>query len=259
MASTGIRVGAVHPLLFKDLKKWVIDENGNYIYQIQVYSSSSKYRYYTFCSPECALAIDTYLEVRKRYGEKLVKTETGWGPANSHLIIRAFNKRSNYHNSIPITYRSTITRNILVPKLELLGLRVKNLDLEGPKKNSVSQYRYELHPCHSFRIFAITQMQRAKVDKTIREMLVGHGTGLDSVYYKASEEEIFEEYKKTFDYLQINNYLRKISSQKETYQKKKEDDILLFKEKYEQDIHNLKNDMNNKFTQILSIIQQNLC
>ena len=125
LASTGIRVGAVYPLLFKGLKKWVIDENGNYIYQVQVYSSSSKYRYYTFCSPEYALAIDTYLEFRKRYGEKLVKTETGWGPANTPLIIRAFNKRSNYHNSIPITYRSTITRNILVPKLELLGLRIK--------------------------------------------------------------------------------------------------------------------------------------
>lgn len=41
LASTGMRVGVVHPLLLKDLKKWVIDENGNYIYQIQVYSSSS--------------------------------------------------------------------------------------------------------------------------------------------------------------------------------------------------------------------------
>ncbi len=145
----------------------------------------------------------------------------------------------------------------MVPKLELLGLRIKNLEPENTQKRAVSQHRHELHPCHSFRIFAITQMQRAKVDKTIREMLVGHSTGLDSVYYKASEEEIFEEYKKTFDYLQINNNLRKISSQKENYQKRKEDDILLFKEKYEQDIHNLKNDMNDKFTQMFLLIQQN--
>lgn len=203
LASTGMRVGAVHPLLLKDLKKWVIDENANYIYQVQVYSSSSKYRYYTFCSPECAKAIDTYLELRKRYGEKLVKTETGWGPANTHLIIRAFNKRSHYHNSLPITYRSSITRNILVPKLESLDLRTRYKDSADPKKKSIQQHRNELHPCHSFRIFAITQMQRAKVDKTIREMLVGHSTGLDSVYYKASEEEIFEEYKKTFDYLKV--------------------------------------------------------
>jgi hypothetical protein len=86
-------------------------------------------------------------------------------------------------------------------------------------------------------------------------MLVVHSTGLDSVYYKASEEEIFEEYKKTFDYLQINNNFRKIVSQKGN--QKKENDILLFKEKYEQDIHDLKSDMNNKFTQIFLLIQQN--
>ena len=34
LASTGMRVGAVHPLLLKDLKKWVI-ENGNYVYQVK--------------------------------------------------------------------------------------------------------------------------------------------------------------------------------------------------------------------------------
>jgi len=151
LASTGMRVGAVHPLLLKDLKKWIIDENGNYIYQVQVYSSSSKYRYYTFCSLECAKAIDTYLEFRKRYGEKLIKTETGWGPANTHLIIRAFNKRFCYHNSIPITYRSSITRDILVPKLESLGLRIKYMNLTNSTKKSVQQHRNELHPCHSFR------------------------------------------------------------------------------------------------------------
>ena len=39
-------------------------------------------------------------------------------------------------------------------------------------------------------------MQRAKVDKTIREILVGHSTGLDKAYYKAQDEEILQEYLK---------------------------------------------------------------
>jgi len=63
-------------------------------------------------------------------------------------------------------------------------------------------------------------MQRAKVDKTIREMLVGYSTGLDSVYYKASEE-IFEEYKKTFDYLQINNNSRKYFLKKKNIKRRR--------------------------------------
>ena len=36
-----------------------------------------------------------------------------------------------------------------------------------------SSYKNELHPCHSLSIFAVTNMQRSKVDKTIREVLVG--------------------------------------------------------------------------------------
>ena len=44
-----------------------------------------------------------------------------------------------------------------------------------------------------------------KVDKTIREMLVGHSTGLDSVYYKPQDEEILEVYLKAADLLTINN------------------------------------------------------
>ena len=68
----------------------------------------------------------------------------------------------------------------------------------------MASHKNELHPCHSFRIYAITQMQRARVDKTIREMVVGHKTGLDSVYYKVSEEEILLEYSKSINLLTIN-------------------------------------------------------
>ena len=143
----------------------------------------------------------------------------------------------------------------MVPKLESLGLRIKHANFVDSTKKSVQQHRNELHPCHSFRIFAITQMQRAKIDKTIREMIVGHSMGLDSVYYKASEEEIFEEYKKTFDYLQISNNIKVIFSQKGKH--KREDEILLIKNECSQQVNELKNDMNNKFAQILSLIRQN--
>jgi integrase len=194
LSSTGMRVGAVHPLRLKDLKRWKIDKEDNYIYQIQVYSSSSKYRYNTFCTPECAVAIDNYLELRQRYGDNLVKTETGWGPQNAYLIIRAFNRKSFSCIPLPIKCRTTITTNIIVPKLEAINLRVRRPPSDTPLQKTTPCERDDLHPAHSFRTFAITQMQRARVDKTIREMLVGHKTGLDSVYYKPSEEEIYVEY-----------------------------------------------------------------
>lgn len=79
-------------------------------------------------------------------------------------------------------------------------MRNRKLPSDKSLKKEVSSHeRGDLHPCHSFRIFAISQIQRSKIDKTIREMLVGHSTGLDSVYYKTSDEEIYLEYLKAID------------------------------------------------------------
>jgi hypothetical protein len=90
-------------------------------------------------------------------------------------------------------------------------------------------------------------MQRARIDKTIREMLVGHKTGLDSVYYKASEEEMLLEYSKSINLLSINKETRlkaKIKELEETnnknegliieYSKDKDETIQMLMRKQEQ-------------------------
>jgi integrase len=278
LSSTGIRVGAVHPLRLKDLKRWKIDKQDAYIYQIQVYSSSSKYRYYCFCTPECAVAIDNYLELRQRYGENLIKTENGWAPQNAHLIIRAFNRKSFDFIPIPIQCRTTITTNIIVPKLEAINLRNRKLPSDKRLQENMAYKRGDLHPCHSFRIFAITQMQRAKVDKTIREMLVGHSTGLDSVYYKASEEEMLFEFSKAFELLSIDNEsklkakikvleeknntnenlidqrLVKKDNEVEELMKTEEDRFTKLEQKYQKDIESLKYEMETKFQKLFDKI-----
>lgn len=54
MISTGMRIGAIHTLQIGDLTK--IQEWN--LYKILVYARSKHDRYYTFCTPECANAID---------------------------------------------------------------------------------------------------------------------------------------------------------------------------------------------------------
>lgn len=63
MASSGIRVGSINALQIKHLHKITDD-----IYKITIYENSSD-EYFTFCSPECSKAIETYFEYRKRNGE----------------------------------------------------------------------------------------------------------------------------------------------------------------------------------------------
>jgi integrase len=76
LASTGIRSGVLRNLNIRDLKK--IGD----IYRITVYPGDNE-EYFTFCTPETAKEIDTYLEFRKRHGEKI----TG----DSYLLVKKFN------------------------------------------------------------------------------------------------------------------------------------------------------------------------
>lgn len=209
LASTGMRVGGLADIKLQNLNRWIIDIKGTHVYQITVYANSQKSKYQTFCTPEAAKAIDEYLELRKRCGENLKQDpNTGnWLPRETHLIIKQFDKTGYIHSIEPISPLN-INIKIMLPKLHQLGIRKKTLmtELSLPlQRGKTARIRHELHPCHSLRIFAITQMQRAHLDKTIREMLVGHDTGLDKIYYKPQDEEILQEYLKAVDLLTISN------------------------------------------------------
>lgn len=236
MASTGMRVGGLVEIRLKHLKRWNLDSIGNHIYQITVYANSPKHKYQTFCTPEAAKAIDFYLNFRKRHGDNLKQDpQTGnWSPGESFLFIRNFDKENQDMfgmdkltlMNLGVTPKS-ITRGI-ISGLEKLGLRNRlrlveeQATTDSEKRAAYARHKNELHPCHSLRIFAVTAMQRSKVDKTIREMLVGHATGLDKVYYKPQDDEILQEYLKAVDLLTINNEFR-LQKQVDYYKERESD------------------------------------
>ena len=63
-----MRLAGLTDLKIRNLSE--IQINGIMIYQITVYEGS-KEEYITFCTPECARAIDSYFAYRERSGEKL--------------------------------------------------------------------------------------------------------------------------------------------------------------------------------------------
>ncbi|TVP40712.1 site-specific integrase [Candidatus Nitrosocosmicus arcticus] len=212
MVSTGMRVGALPSIKLRHLTRHNL-EDGKYVYRIQVYATSRKDSYFTFCTPECAKAIDDYLSYRKRVDRSLVQDmNTGnWGPHETYLFTKLFDLDESTLSSNSELYKEPMSalglRAYIVKKLKKLNLRKEWLLTENSSVYRAS-HKNELHPCHSFRIFAITNMQRSKIDKTVREMLVGHSTGLDSAYYKPSEGEILQEYLKAVDSLTISNESR---------------------------------------------------
>src|SRR5919106_1001906 len=68
MASTGMRMGALHSLRIGDLTN--LEFQSSRLYKIQVYARTRD-KYLTFCTPECAKAIDEYLDYRRRFGEEI--------------------------------------------------------------------------------------------------------------------------------------------------------------------------------------------
>ncbi len=273
MASTGMRVGALPDIKLKHLRRWNInnDNSGSglaqYVYQITVYANSPNHKYRTFCTPEAAKIIDEYLEFRKRHGDNIRRDPiTGnWLPGESSLFVRNFNTEQQMLLNLSISAKFSIS---IVPKtftraiikaLEQLGKRdrLKLVEEQGStdyeKRSSYAKHKNEIHPCHSLRIFAVTQMQRAKVDKTIREMLIGHSTGLDKAYYKPQDEEVLEEYQKAIEALTISNEDR-LKKQIFKYRRRSkglEEMSQQLNDSYDQKFQLLKDDMENKIQQIL--------
>ena len=193
MCSGGLRVGALEPLLISHLER-----KGD-LYKVNVYKGlKGRGKYFTFCTPECAKAIDTYLEFRERCGEKI-------GP-DSPLFRKDFDTElldDARKNVYPWGYDAI--KKAYHVRLVKAGLRTVD------HVNKVN--RKEVKMTHGFRFFFKSQLVLAKVDPDLRELLLGHSPlkDLKLVYTKMSEDEMLDEYMKAVDNLTINpeNRLRR--------------------------------------------------
>jgi integrase len=170
LASTGIRIGALSNLRVGNL------DNGNN--KLIVYEND-KEEYYTFVTPECKEAIDSYLDMRSRYGEEIED--------NCFLIREQFDKRDNF----AIAHCKGMAR-------ETLQWMLKDI----AKRSNVRSK--EVAVAHGFRKFFTTQLVNSDVNPERREMLLGHKIGLASAYYKPTVENMQQEYQKAVNSLTIN-------------------------------------------------------
>jgi integrase len=178
MTSTGMRIGALPCLRLSDIKK--MNEFG--LYLVYVYSQSKKDRYYTFTTPECAKAIDDYLDFRNRCGEEFNE--------KSPLL------RSKVTLDNPFTAKAPKPTSVRAIQLIIEGL----LKQAGPGHNKNQVMR-----THGFRKFYANQCSRAHIDYPTREYLIGHKLpGQELSYNRLTEEDRLAEYVKVIPHLTIN-------------------------------------------------------
>jgi integrase len=187
MASTGMRIGGLRELRIGDIRK--IDEFG--LYLIWVYNRYRRDRYFTFCTPECAVAIDAYLDFRRKFGEEL-KDESP--------LIR---ERFSIDNPFTIQVPKFVSRRALTFVFEDLLKRsgINNQVNVGNKIKSRA-----IMTSHGFRKFFINQSEKAGINYISRKYLVGHKLKrTDASYIRMTEEDTLSEYLKAIDLLTISS------------------------------------------------------
>jgi integrase len=173
MASSGVRIGALPSLRLKHLQ-----DNMLTVYE------HDKDEYVAFITPECSKAIDFYIDMRSRYGEKI---------SDESLLIREQFDIRNPAKPKPVN------RHLLQYKLYDLCHR------SGIDKTDVKI-------AHGFRSFHSTQLVESNVKTEYRWLLEGHKLkGNDGSYVKPTSKTLQQEYEKAINNLTIDpaNRLRR--------------------------------------------------
>jgi integrase len=180
LASSGCRIGSLSVLKLGNLVVDVVDvDQQDMNMKLTIYENAQQ-EYFSFITPECKKAVDAYLDMRSRYGEKLSDS--------SPLIREEFNVRvSDIKNkkARPVATKTLIWKLDGVTKRA--GVRSKDIAL-----------------AHGFRKFFTTQLIKSNVKAEARLMLEGHSIGITDHYWRPTEDELYYEYEKAIDNLTID-------------------------------------------------------
>jgi integrase len=186
LVSSGCRIGAIPTLHVRDIEK------SGEVYKITIYENQEE-EYYSFMTKEAYDAVQSYLQMRERYGEKLTP--------DSLLIREQFDIRDPFAIAAPKSVTTDTISSKIAHLAERAGIREKTILKEGEKSGS---FRKSVPRVHGLRKAFSTFALNAKMDIIKRRMLEGHSVGIDEHYCKPSESDLLEEYMKGVDSLTIN-------------------------------------------------------
>lgn len=195
LASTGIRIGAIPGLRLRNLEKVESDLYPGGFYKFTIYEGFNE-EYVTFCTPECMRAIDEYLKMRSKYGEKLTQ--------DSFLIREQFDIRDPFAISRCRQVRSNTVTKKLIDLAERSVIREREVLVEGSGKKR-SEIRKDVPIAHGFRKYFTTQLVEADLKTELRWSLEGHNLkGNDPSYVRTTEKRLQQEYEKAINLLTVN-------------------------------------------------------
>ena len=188
MSSSGIRLGAW------DYLRWgriipVRRENVIVAAKIRVYAEDDE-EYFSFITPEAYNELQKWICYRKASGETI--TDRSWVMRNIWDTKRGFMKGLI---TAPKQLKSAGVKRLMEDALWAQGLRT---ELESGKR------RHEFQTDHGFRKWFKTRCELAGMKPINIEKLMNHSIGISSSYYRATENELLEDYLKAVEVLTIS-------------------------------------------------------
>jgi integrase len=195
MSSSGIRLGAWDYLQWEHIQpiRGRNNNNGNDVVaaKIIVYAGEEGDEYFSFITPEAFYELEKWLDFRKSAGENI--------SGKSWVLRNVWNTKIGFKRGLvtePKRLRSSGVKRIMEDALWTQRLRSK---LEPGKR------RHEFQTDHGFRKWFKTRCEIAGMKPINIEKLMGHSTGISDSYYRATENELLEDYLKAVSMLTISN------------------------------------------------------
>ena len=197
MASSGIRLGAWSYLKWGHVSP--IEKDGEIVAaRLRVYAEEED-EYVTFISLEAWNELSKWVNYRQDSGE--VITSDSWLMRNLWDVTTP--KGAGFV-SVPKQLKPDGIKRLMERAIWAQGLR---------KKLAPNKKRHEFQANHSYRKWFKTRCEIAGMKPINIEKLMNHSVGISDSYYRATEQELLEDYLHATEYLSINGNETKITKE----------------------------------------------
>ncbi|HJT85174.1 MAG TPA: hypothetical protein VJ697_11895 [Nitrososphaeraceae archaeon] len=219
MCSSGIRLGAWDYLKWKHIIPIKNDKNEVIAAKIRVYADDEE-EYFSFISLEAYSHLKEWMVYRENAGESI--TKDSWLMRNLWDVTTPLGKGLA---TVPVKLKSSGIKRLMERALFAQGIRTT---LEKGKK------RHEFQVDHGYRKFFKTRCEIGGMKPINIEKLLSHSTGISDSYYRATEQELLDDYlSKAMDSVTIDER-NKLKKRIDKLEEKNEDEKYNIKAKLQE-------------------------
>jgi hypothetical protein len=220
MSSSGIRLGAWDYLRWIHIKP-IIREGRIVASKVVVYAGDDE-EYFSFITAEAYCHLEKWMEYRKECGENI--------DDNSWVMRQLWNTKEGYYHHGTIKdaakLKSSGVKRLIEDALWTQGIR---------KKSNLKRNRYEFQTDHGLRKWFKTRCEIAGMKSINIEKLMGHSVGISDSYYRATENELLDDYLKAVPLLTISTENRLQKQIEEVAEKSRNNDASIKSQLYEKE------------------------